>query len=124
MVEALTLSILLVAIVGVVDLAPDNRLDAGITAIKPMLERPVHHTVIGQSKSWLIKFSGSLGKSIDAAVTVERRILRVNVKMDCLRSFAHQCSNLGSPPDDAISGPLRLKPAQRVVQTISCLSGL
>src|SRR5215203_7196749 len=64
-----------------VDLTAHQGLDASLPGFLVELDRPVHHTVVGQGKPWHPLFFGESDKIPDTASPVEHRELRVTVQM-------------------------------------------
>ena len=84
------------AVVDQVGLETDDRLDPGRGAGLVVLDRPVHHTVVGQPQRRHLQLGRPLRELVDLAGAVEQRILAVDVQMD--RSSAHPAI-LTSEPD-------------------------
>ena len=68
-------------VVDEIGLEAEDRLDAVLLAGLVVLDRPVHHPVVGQTERGLAERGRSLGKRIDRAGAVEDRILGVDVEM-------------------------------------------
>ena len=71
-----------VAVVGDVDLAADDRLDAGSLGRLEQLHRARHRPVIGERDSRHLELGGALDEVGDPARTVENRVLGVDVKVN------------------------------------------
>ena len=52
-----------------------------------MLDRAVHHPVVGEAECRHLEFGGARGERVDLACTVEQRVFAVDVQVD--RSAAH-----------------------------------
>ncbi len=71
-----------VAVVGDVDLAADDRLDAGSLGRLEQLHGARHRPVIGERDSRHLELGGAFDEVGDPARTVENRVLGVDVKMN------------------------------------------
>ena len=65
-----------------IDLAADDRLDAGGLAGLVKGHRAVHHAVVGHGQRRLPQLFGAPGQLLDAAGAVEQRILGMHMEMD------------------------------------------
>ena len=70
-----------VAIVHVVDLAAEDRLDPVPGARLVQLDGAVHHPVVGQAQRRLVERGRALGQSVDLARAVQQRVLGVDVQV-------------------------------------------
>src|SRR5207253_9500518 len=76
------------AVVGHVDLAAEQWLDAGLAGLAVELDRPGHGAVVGEPDRRHLELSGLGREGGDAARPVEDRVLGVDVKVD-ERRFGH-----------------------------------
>jgi hypothetical protein len=72
---------LLVAVVGDVHLAADDRLDACSLGVFEELNGTCHRSVIGECDRRHLELRGARDEIWDPARTVEDRVLRVNVEV-------------------------------------------
>ena len=70
------------AVLGHVELAADNGLDAGLVRLLVEFERAVHGAVVGDGHRRHVEFFGALDQVADADGAVEHGILGVDVQMD------------------------------------------
>jgi hypothetical protein len=78
-------------VIDEVDLAADDRLDPGLAGALVQLDRPVHHTVVGEPECRLTEGRRTLDQPRDLRRPVEQRVLGVNVKVGAV--------GLGHPVD-------------------------
>ena len=76
-----------VAVVDEVGLEADDRLHPRRDARLVVLDRAVHHAVIGETEGGHLELRGACGQRVDLARAVEQRVLAVDVQVD--RSSAH-----------------------------------
>jgi hypothetical protein len=76
-----------VPVVDQIGLEPDDRLDPGGDAGLVVLDRAIHHAVVGEAERRHVQFRGAGGQMVDLAGAVEQRVLTVDVQMD--RAGAH-----------------------------------
>src|SRR3954451_20293566 len=74
------------AIVDVVGLQAEDGLDPRLLAGLVVLDRAVHHAVVGEAEGGHLELSRALGESGDLAGSVQERVLTVDVKMDRRRA--------------------------------------
>ena len=91
-----------VAVVDEVGLEADDRLDPGRLAGLVVLDRPVHHAVVGEPERRHVELGGAGGQLVDLAGPVEQRVLAVDVQMN--RSGAHPSIM------PVVDGPARASP--------------
>ena len=72
-------------IVDEVRLEAEDRLDAGLAARLVVLDRAVHHPMVGEPKGRHLELRRPSRKVADLARSVEQRVLAVDVKVDCRR---------------------------------------
>ena len=80
-VVALVADLLGLAVVDEVGLEPDDRLDPVALAGLVVLDRAVHHAVVGEPERGLAEGRGALGQSVDPAGPVEDGVLGMDVEM-------------------------------------------
>ena len=68
-------------VVDEVDLTAEDRLDAVLAGGLEVLDRAVHHAVVGQPERGLAEVRRALGEGVDLARAVEQRVLGVDVQM-------------------------------------------
>ncbi len=98
-VVALDLAVAEAAVVDVVGLQPEQRLDAVLAPRLVELHRAVHHAVVGEADGGLAERGGALRQRLDLAGAVEQRVLGVDVQMRDGRR-AHGEGTLGGAADD------------------------
>jgi hypothetical protein len=69
------------AVVDVVGLEPEDRLDPVLAAGLVVLDRPVHDAVVREAEGRLPICGGPLGEGIDLAGAIEQRVLGVDVEV-------------------------------------------
>ena len=69
-------------VVDEVRLEPEDRLDAGGAARLVVLDRAVHHAVVGEPERRHAELGGALGESVDLCGAVQQRVLAVDVEVD------------------------------------------
>src|SRR6266480_867670 len=70
------------AVVGDVNLAADQRLDAVLARLPVQLDRARERPVVCERDRWHLELRGALGERRDPARAVEDRVLGVDVQMD------------------------------------------
>jgi hypothetical protein len=75
------------AVVGDVDLAADDGLDAVATRFAEEFDRSGQRSVVGERDGRHLEFGRSLGERRDPARSVEDRVLGMDVEMDERRGF-------------------------------------
>ena len=95
------------AVVGDVDLAAEQRLDAVLAGLAVELDRPGHGAVVGEPDRRHLELSGAGREGRDAARPVEDRVLGVDVEVD-ERRFWHGTPILGLAQDRTHGVPTRI----------------